>query len=161
VTVADPSDALIDVEGDEYETAQVRAGQAATVYFDAFGPQPATGSVTQTPTVRRARSGSGSPAIFGFSVALGSVPDWAKLGMTARVEIVTARRADALVVPLDAVVRVRGRSVVLVREGRAVRPVEVTLGLQDDWTVEVLRGVSAGDHLLIDAPDVMNRIALR
>jgi len=71
-----------------------------------------------------------------------------KPGMYARVQLLTERRADALVVPKAAVVDVGGRrGVYTMADGRAVfRPVQT--GLEDADQYEITDGLSEGEQVI-------------
>ena len=74
----------------------------------------------------------------------GTDPHRLLTGMLVRVDIVTERRPDALVVPKKALAREGDRSLVwVVRDGRAHR-IEVEEGLADDDAVEVFPAPGAG-----------------
>jgi membrane fusion protein, multidrug efflux system len=77
-------------------------------------------------------------------------PDWTlKAGVFAPVEIHPRQRADALVVPAEAVRSEDGRTrVMVVREGIA-EAVPVEIGLGTEALVEVLRGLAEGDEVLV------------
>ncbi len=71
-----------------------------------------------------------------------------KPGMYARVQLLTNRKADALVVPRSAVVDVGGRrGVYTVVDGRAVFR-EVRTGLEDNDRIEIVDGLEEGDDVV-------------
>lgn len=80
------------------------------------------------------------------------VPEFLRQDMTVSVNIETARRAQALVLPNDALGSVQGDQaiVVLLRDGKIQRQ-KVTLGLRGLAMSEVIAGVSVGDEVLADA----------
>jgi HlyD family secretion protein len=77
-------------------------------------------------------------------------PDYLKTDMTLSVDIETARKPAALVVPLDSVRDTATRPWVLVaKDGRAERR-DVTLGLKGGSVAEVLTGVPEGELVVRD-----------
>jgi len=88
-----------------------------------------------------------------------------KAGVFALVEIRPRSKSDILIVPADAVRTEDGRTrVMAVRDGRAVAvPVEV--GLTSEQSAEILRGVDAGEQVLVGeaarsiAPGMRVRVA--
>lgn len=69
-------------------------------------------------------------------------------GMFARVELDLERRADAVVVPEEALVPVGDRMMVYrVVDGR-VAPVPVTTGLRQHGEIEIVEGLQAGDTII-------------
>jgi len=78
-----------------------------------------------------------------------SPPPYLKQDMTASVDIEIARRADAVLVPSDAVHdRDHAAPWVLVIDGRHARKRPVTLGLVGNGVCEVLHGLAAGDRVV-------------
>ncbi|HSP98236.1 MAG TPA: efflux RND transporter periplasmic adaptor subunit [Candidatus Dormibacteraeota bacterium] len=77
-------------------------------------------------------------------------PNWTlKAGVFAPVEIHPRQRADALLVPVEAVRSEDGRTrVMVVRDGIA-EAVPVEIGLGTEAVVEVVRGLAEGDEVLI------------
>ena len=72
-----------------------------------------------------------------------------KPGMYANVDF-TPRAREALLVPSDAVIRTGTRDVVIVAEAEGrFRPVEVTIGAETGGNTEVLKGLSAGNRVVV------------
>ena len=80
------------------------------------------------------------------------VPEFLRQDMTVSVTIETDKRAEALVVPNDALANIKEdkAQVWLLREGKAQRQ-NITLGLRGLTSSEVTTGLSAGDEILVDA----------
>lgn len=76
-------------------------------------------------------------------------PDYLRQEMTVSIDIETARHANALTVPADAVRDAGGRQpwVLVVRDGSLQRQ-EVDLGARSDGRVEIRRGLAAGEQLV-------------
>lgn len=73
-----------------------------------------------------------------------------KPGMYADVALAGSSRADALLVPTEAVIRTGTRSVVLVGEGEGrFRPVEVELGPERSDRIVVLKGLEEGQQVVV------------
>lgn len=94
-------------------------------------------------------------------IGLSRVPAFLGVGFRLQARFVTARKAAALTVPRFAVLQAPDRSffVYQVENGR-LRQHPVTLGLQEDLTVEITAGLKAGDRV-VAAPDVSDRDGLR
>jgi len=70
-------------------------------------------------------------------------------GMYATARVVLAAKAQAVVVPADALIRLLGKYYAFtVKDDKAVRK-EVTLGIRSGQVVEVISGLSAGEELVI------------
>jgi membrane fusion protein, copper/silver efflux system len=77
-------------------------------------------------------------------------PDFALApGMFVNVSLETAGR-EALIVPSEAIIRTGTRAVVIVADGNGgFRPVDVELGLDSDGSIEVTRGLEAGQSIVV------------
>jgi len=77
-------------------------------------------------------------------------PDRAlKPGMFANVEVVLQEKPGALVIPREAVLEADGKAFVFVVEGKQATRKIVTLGYEKDRMVEVLKGLSEGNPVII------------
>ena len=131
---------------DERFLEQLRPGQTAAVLADAF------------PTQRfKARVLSLAPAVDAQRGAIevrfsldGEPPAFLREDMTLSIEVETARRDSALVVPQSALrAPVPGdQAEVLVAKGGRAEPRSVRLGLRTLGAVEVLQGLTEGDTVL-------------
>jgi len=73
----------------------------------------------------------------------------------ARVELVAGTHANALQIPIDAVTRLESdQYVYIVQEGKA-RKVPVALGIQDRQMVEVTRGLTGTEPVIVSGKDLV------
>lgn len=131
---------------DERYLEQLAPGQPARVLADAYPAQAFPAQVLSIAPVVDAQRG----AIEVKFALPAPVPDFLREDMTVSVEVETARREQALVVPVGALRSdASGRQTVWVaREGRVeARPVR--LGLRTLASVEVIEGLSAGEAVLV------------
>ena len=127
----------------ERELAKLRAGQAVTLVADALPGRSFSGVVDRVSPV--VDTGTGT-----FRVVTGfSGEQDLTAGMFARLSINYDQRADALVVPRNALLEDGGEpAVYVVREGRAER-VPLKLGYNDAGWVEVREGLDEGDAVVV------------
>ena len=140
---------------DERYLEQLQAGQVASVLADAYPTQRFTARVLSIAPLIDAQRGAIEVK---FSVA--QPPAFLREDMTLSVEVETARREQALVVPADALRgdTSAGQSVWLVRDGR-VQARAVRLGLRTLAAAEIVEGLSAGDVVLLGpAPQPGKRV---
>jgi membrane fusion protein, copper/silver efflux system len=72
-----------------------------------------------------------------------------KPGMYANVAILAGAQQDALLVPVESVIRTGKRTVVIVAEGEGrFRPAEVTLGPEHEGTIVILAGLEEGQQVV-------------
>ena len=140
--IGEPRPLRITAEVDEEDIAQVREGQRVLLRADAFPGQVLAATVGQiTP--------KGDATRKAYRVRL-VLPDDTPLliGMTVEANIVLRQTDDAVLVP-PAAVR-DGRVFVVRRETVERRPVEV--GVQGPRAVEILRGLTRGEAVVLDPP---------
>lgn len=131
---------------DERYLEQLALGQPATVLADAYPAQPFKAQVLSIAPVVDPQRGAIEVK---FSLPA-PVPAFLRDDMTVSIEVETARRDHALVVPVSAL---RGGAttepvVWVARDGR-VESRQVRLGLRTLAAVEVLEGLNAGETVLI------------
>ena len=131
---------------DERYLEQLAPGQQASVLADAYPTQAFRAQVLSIAPVVDAQRGAIEVK---FSLQA-PVPGFLREDMTVSVEVETARREQALVVPVGALRSdaSAGQTVWVAREGRVeARPVR--LGLRTLASVEVIEGLSAGEAVLV------------
>jgi HlyD family secretion protein len=130
---------------DERYVGQLQPGQVASVLADAYPTQRFTARVLSIAPVVDAQRGAVEVK---FSVPP-PLPAFLREDMTLSVEVETARRAQALVLPADALRgdEATGTSVWSVRDG-CVEARPVRLGLRTLDAVEILDGLSEGELVL-------------
>ena len=80
-------------------------------------------------------------------------------GMLGRVRIVVEER-EGLVIPATALVGKKGKiHLYVIESGKAVKR-NVTIGVDDGATVEILKGLSASDEVVIEAQTTLSNGAL-
>ena len=140
---------------DERYLGQLQVGQRAAVLADAYPAQPFEAVVDRLAPAVNAQSGA-------VEVTLrlqGERPAFLREDMTLSIEVVTARKAAVLTLPLQAVREAAdsaqtrasdGRASVLVLADGRAQLREVTLGLRTLDQVAVRNGLRAGEQVLLD-----------
>lgn len=166
LTVADMSVLLAEVEVNEVDVVDVELGQEAEITVDALGDEPQKGRVVEIAT-----SGRQDPTLgtidFAVKVEIENPDSQLRPAMTAKVDILTATREDALTVPIQAVVKrrfdddgeeVKGSEakgldevdvVYLISEEGEAESRRVATGISDELHVEITDGLAAGDEVII------------
>jgi HlyD family secretion protein len=155
LALAGPSQLVAQV--DERYLEQLRVGQAASVLADAFPEQRFAARVASIAPLVDAQRGA-------IEVKF-SLPEpplaFLREDMTLSVEVETARREHALVLPVAALrgAESTSTSVVWVEHGGRVEERKVRLGLRTLDAAEVLEGLTQGDVVLLgNAPKVGQRV---
>ncbi|MBI1196917.1 MAG: efflux RND transporter periplasmic adaptor subunit [Phenylobacterium sp.] len=141
--VADTGALRITADIDERDVGRLAVGQAAAVRSDSFPGQVFDARISEiTP------QGDSTGRVFRARLALD--PDSTlKPGMTVEANLVTARRADAVLAPTAAL---RDGAVWLVRDGRARRQA-VKTGTKGVERTEITEGLKAGQTVVLDPPE--------
>jgi RND family efflux transporter MFP subunit len=174
-TVADLKSLIIRVNLNEVDIAKVRVGQPVRVTLDAYPQRIFDGKVR---FVAPAAKVVEKIKVFEVEVALDELDESFRTGMSANVEILGERRGNALSIPLEALQRREGQTVVYrlkpnleakkideareELEGRSkfvwlsenwkeyFEPVTVKGGIATLERVEVVAGLRAGDQVALE-----------
>ncbi|HUS07695.1 MAG TPA: HlyD family efflux transporter periplasmic adaptor subunit [Bryobacteraceae bacterium] len=151
--VVDPASLYVDGSVNQVDAEQVKSGLSARVHFDAFPDIEIPARVIGLGAVTRA-AGQRASYVREIPVRLeleGSneqvIPD-----LTASADIVVERESDAVIVPVECVVRVRGQkpfAMVQTESGWERRPLE--LGIANHLEVVVESGVKEGEKVAAEA----------
>ncbi len=163
--IANTSQKQIMAKIDETDIGQIKIGQDATFTVDTYTGQTFTAHVSkisQTDTSNTwnttgssssgSSNSSSSASVIYYYVTLDvdDPDDVLKLGMTARVEINTSEKENALVVPIAALkTNDKGSYVLRVNDNGQTEQVNVTTGIYSDEYVEILSGLDEGDKVSI------------
>lgn len=146
-TIALKGNTEIRVPLDERNLPQLALQQNATVITDAYPDQSFPARINFiAPSIDPQR---GTVEV---RLTVNPVPDFLRQDMTVSVNVETARRAQALTMPNDALSGIKGNKavVLMVRNGKIQRQ-QVSLGLRGLAMSEVISGLGAGDQVLANA----------
>lgn len=134
----------------EADIASIKVGQSVDYTFDALGPdRHFTGKVEAVNPGPTVISGVVN---YKVTASIDDAPD-IKPGMTANMTVLVAEKADALVVPSNAVINKDGRKYVRVVDDpkkKTYHEVEVQTGLAaDGGLVEIISGLSDGQEVVV------------
>ena len=140
----------VTIDLSEFDVAQVRRGQKAIVDVDAFGGEPYAGSVQYVPLTGTDTNGV---VTFPVEISLRKVAG-VKPGMNVSVRIIVARKQNVVQVPLEAITRDeedRAYVTVVGDSGQETKR-KVVLGLANNENVEVVKGLRAGEDVVLTPP---------
>jgi HlyD family secretion protein len=174
-TIADLKSLIIRINLNEVDIAKVRVGQPARVTLDAYPQKTFAGKVR---FVAPAAKVVDKIKVFEIEVALDKLDESFRTGMSANVEILGERRAKALSLPLEALQRREGQTVVYrlksglapekIEEAREAldgrskfvwmsenwkeyfEPVQVNAGIATLERVEIMSGLRPGDQVALE-----------
>jgi HlyD family secretion protein len=157
VTLGGPLLTLVDLEHlyvratvDEFDARQIRLGQEVRVTLEALPGRTLRGRLYKiSPVVSGERQ---EARTFNIRVALEEGKDFVKPGMSADVEVIVARRKDALFVPTQAILEREGKKKVYAASDGQARLVAVKVGESNWSSTEILEGLREGDRVILN-PD--------
>lgn len=129
----------------QIDAPKIKAGNKATLTFDAFPDKTFTGEVVSIDTIGSESSGVTTyPAIVKLDTEIeGLLPN-----MSAQASIITATKNEVLLVPTTAIVSQDGVSYIRVMRNKQLTQVEVDMGLASDSQTEIVSGVNEGDTIV-------------
>ena len=158
VTVSDMSTIKVKVAVDELDIVTVVAGQKATIKFDALTDKTFTGTVE---SAAQAGTTTNNTTTYDVIVSV-DAPTGIRLGMNANVTIAIQSKENAIVIPAEALVESNNKKYVRVKATTTSEDttststaqsngklVEITTGMETEDYIEVTKGVTTGQALII------------
>lgn len=150
LTIQDIRTVKVQIEVPERDIARVKVGSPVQLTVDPYLGETFAGSVARVVHNLDPRTRT-----MGIEVAIPNPTARLKPGMFARVEVLVETRQRALTIPAEALRLGEAKpSVMVVREG-VVEGVLVELGVADTRGVEVLRGLSERDQVILQGKDLV------
>lgn len=140
LALVDLSKVKIEVFISERDIARIRQGQPVSFSVDAYPGQTFIGKVAEI-------SPAADPKNRSFKIRIEAENGERKLksGMFARGEIIYDQKAETIILPKQAVLYQNGQSIVFVVVDEKVERREITTGLTNDQTIEIIRGLQDGE----------------
>lgn len=145
---------MAEVQIHESSLEKVSLGQRVRVTVDALPDQTYTGRVAKIAPLPDAQSAWLNPDLKVYPTQIhldGSHPEL-RTGMNCQAEIIVEQHADALYVPVQAVLRIGAEPTVYLRERDGFEPRPVEIGLDNNSMVHVLAGLEPGQEVLLTPP---------
>jgi len=149
VTIIDLARLQVDTFVDEVDIGKVKPGQEAIFTVDSFPAREFAGKVVAIYPQAVIQEN-----VVNYDVVVQITEPYDGLlrpEMTASVTISLETRQNVLAIPVKAVKRERGKSVVYVVSGDAPQPREVKTGWKDSQWIEILSGLEEGETVLLEA----------
>lgn len=161
--IEDTSALKIDAKVKEYDIGKVDEGMTVGITADATGEDQYEGKVSKIApaAVKETSASGGTTSQFDIEVGVTSQENRLKIGMSAKLSIITAQKQGALAVRYEALaLDAEGNNVVYVAEEQAdgtfiAKSVPVQTGLETDLMVEISgEGVSEGMQIIAEAENL-------
>jgi multidrug efflux pump subunit AcrA (membrane-fusion protein) len=150
LTIIDLGRLQVDTFVDEVDIGKVKVGQKATFTVDSFASREFAGKVVAIYPKAVIQEN-----VVNYDVVVEITDPYDGLlrpEMTASVTIQLDARENVLAVPVKAVKRERGKSVVYVLANGRPQPREVKVGWKDSQWIEIVSGLEEGQTVLLEAP---------
>ncbi|MFH1614166.1 MAG: efflux RND transporter periplasmic adaptor subunit [Planctomycetota bacterium] len=151
-----PTAASSKVEVDIHESSleRIRPGLAAIITVDALAGKKFYGSVARIAPLPDARSMWMNPdlKVYNADIYLENNDSSLRTGMSCQTEIIIEQYDDAVYIPVQCVLRVRGESTVYVLNGKSPEPRKVEIGLDNNNMVRIISGLKEGEIVLLTPP---------
>lgn len=154
LVVADLSVLVAKADLNQIDVAKVQLGQAVTLTLDALPGKTYKATITKIAPASILPKGK-DVEVFPVEATLEGAPPEIKPGMTADVKIHVETRKNVLKLPIEAVVKEKGKTFVnklthnQPGKGPATTRVDIQPGVRNDRDQEILGGLSEGEEVLI------------
>ncbi len=146
--------AMAEVSVHESSLEKVRLGLPAIITVDALQGKKFLGHVARIAPLPDARSMWMNPdlKVYDTDIYLEDNDSALRTGMSCKAEIIIEQYEDAVYIPIQAVMRVRGKPTVHIVKEKAIEPREVEIGLDNNRMVRIISGLQEGEVVLLTPP---------
>lgn len=141
---------VAEISLNEVDIAKVSVGQKATLTFDAIDGLTVSGTIAQIDTIGTTVQGV---VTYKVEILFDDKSKSIKPGMTVSADIELERKDNALVVPNEAVKKLKGKKFVEVRTAgtstTATKQVEIVTGIVNDTETEVVSGLDKDSSVVV------------
>jgi len=157
ITIPDLRRMSVNVKIHESYINKIKVGQKARITVDAYPDKPLMGEVTVVGVLPDSQNRWLNPdlKVYLTTVTIEGTNTWLKPGMSAKVEILVDHLDDVVYVPVQSVEPANGKQYCFVSDGFG-KPDrrEVQTGEFNDDFIEVRKGLSEGERVLLNPPDI-------
>jgi len=156
IVLPDISKMAVEIKVREVDIHKVKIGQAAQIQLDSYPDLKLTGSVASMGAIAESDAEYQGGKFFRVNVLIQNADQRMRPGMTARTEISAGEFASILQIPLNAVFSKQGKDYCYVWDDGEAQAREIQTGVSNDNFIVIQKGLTAGERVLLAAPDGMN-----
>ncbi len=145
--IVDLQDMKVAAQVEEVDIPQIKQGQCAQIYLDAYPDLTFAGEVVQVGV--KAETGSAGTTVFPVTVQMDRTEIPLRLGYNATVDIEVLGKTGVIAVPATALIEEGGVFVYVVVDGKAQRR-EICLGDRTEEWAEVVSGLEEGERIVVE-----------
>lgn len=157
LTVGDTSDVMIEAEVGESDLRKIKIGQDAVVSGLSLGGEQLQGKVTRiSPIAVTSQGTEGEKTRVTVVIDLNETREYLKPGFHVDVDIVLQKAANAMQVPIEAVVTDQdGSSFVWVSENGKAKKKKVMTGIESELFIQIESGLDGTEELVANPPETL------
>jgi macrolide-specific efflux system membrane fusion protein len=139
---------IVRAQVDETDIGKIKPGQNAVITLDAY---PDTKIKATVEHIYYESQTVNNVTIYLVDLFPQEMPQFFRSGMNANVDFIEQSKAKTLIIPQEAVHKEKEETFVYVKQNNGAEPVRqgVTLGMSDDKNVEVLKGITENDKIVV------------
>jgi len=145
---------MAEVQVHETSLTKIKPGLPVRITVEAFPEKAYRGRVESVAPLPDAQSAWLNPdlKVYNTDIVIEGDASGLRTGVTCLAEIIVEQYDDALYVPVQAVVREKGKPTVYLAKGNRMEPQEVELGLDNNRMVRILSGLEEGEPVVLNPP---------
>ncbi|WP_429844431.1 efflux RND transporter periplasmic adaptor subunit [Brevibacillus sp. FIR094] len=157
LTVGDTDDVMVEAGVGESDLRKIKIGQDAVVSGISLGGEQLQGKVSRiSPIAVTSKERDGESTRVPVAVHLNETREYLKPGFHVDVNIVLQKAANAMQVPIEAVVMDQdGSSFVWVAENGKAKKKKVTTGIESELFIQIESGLDGSEELVVNPPETL------
>ncbi|MFG0217090.1 efflux RND transporter periplasmic adaptor subunit [Brevibacillus porteri] len=157
LTVGDTNDVMVEAGVGESDLRKIKIGQDAVVSGISLGGEPLQGKVSRiSPIAVTSKERDGENTRVPVAVDLNETREYLKPGFHVEVDIVLQKAANAMQVPIEAVMTDQdGSSFVWVSENGKAKKKKVTTGIESELFIQIESGLDGSEELVANPPETL------
>jgi HlyD family secretion protein len=138
----------------ESHVGMIRPGLPAYIMLDSMPDERFRGVVERVAPLPDTQSRWGNPnlKVYNTEIYLTDAVPNVKPGVSAKAEVIVTNIADAISVPIQAIATYKGKPAAYVMKGDQPDPRPVEVGMFNTKFIEITKGLSPGDRILLSPP---------
>ncbi|SCY74150.1 efflux RND transporter periplasmic adaptor subunit [Alkaliphilus peptidifermentans] len=149
--VADTTNLQIRINVSEYDISKVRQGQKVEIESDALANTLFNGIIEKiAPTASKISTGQTNETVVPVTINVIDQHEMLKPGFSVKARIVSEERENTIVLPFDSIiVEDQDKRFVFVCNDNVLEKREVEIGIESDFHVEIVSGLTMGEKIVL------------
>ncbi|HYE11905.1 MAG TPA: efflux RND transporter periplasmic adaptor subunit [Patescibacteria group bacterium] len=148
--VIDHSSYTVDLDVNEDVIGKVVIGDQTKVYINSISEEALSGTI-----IAAAPSADMKKQTYLVKIAIDNPPSTIKGGMFAEVKLILNKVENCVLVPLTSLTEEAGKKYIFLLKGDRAAKTEVTAGMFNDKEIQIIKGISVDDTIVIKGQDFL------